>query len=96
MAFVPICQLQGKLELVRLVELTLFFKLDIIRFPLSRRSLTMWLVLQKIIIRRYVMVSNSNYGSGTMPLPSATLGSVVEVGFIPVRGAKYRNHLIKE
>lgn len=42
------------------------------------------------------MVFNSNYGSGTMMAPSATLVSVVEVGFIPVCGAKRRNHLIKE
>ena len=42
------------------------------------------------------MVFNSNYGSGTMPVPPATLDSVVKDWFIPVCGAKRRNHLIKE
>ena len=42
------------------------------------------------------MVFNSNCGPGTMPVPFAAMVSVVEFGFIPVCGAKRRNHLIKE
>ena len=42
------------------------------------------------------MVFNSNYGACAMQVPTAAMVSAAAAGFLPVCGAMFRSHLIKE
>ena len=78
------------------MELTLFFKLDIIRLFIAAPIPDDMGCTVKNNIGRYVMIFNGNCGTGMVPAPAAILFGTAGVGFIPVCGAMRRSHLIKE